>query len=143
MRTVELSPSTKLLNGSMQIFEYRHRLRNIDVLFISFHAEIARTRPRLAHPPPSPVHRSVASCFDDAHAYFLDIPEVAAQVRRGAVLCREQLLESTKMLRKVTQRTLLISISAYSSSSAHGCTLISLVPNGAYYVLRTSKEDVF
>eukprot|EP01042_Synura_sphagnicola_P000555 gene555-599_t len=59
--------------------------------------------PQLPFAPLLNLQRSVASCFDDAHTYFLDIPEVAAQVRRGAVLCREQLLESTKMLRKVEQ----------------------------------------
>lgn len=49
------------------------------------------------------LQRSVASCFDDAHSQFLELPEVAAQIRKGAVLCREQLYESTKMLRKVEQ----------------------------------------
>eukprot|EP00607_Mallomonas_marina_P008044 CAMPEP_0182417790 /NCGR_PEP_ID=MMETSP1167-20130531/2209_1 /TAXON_ID=2988 /ORGANISM="Mallomonas Sp, Strain CCMP3275" /LENGTH=881 /DNA_ID=CAMNT_0024591555 /DNA_START=232 /DNA_END=2877 /DNA_ORIENTATION=- len=49
------------------------------------------------------LQRSVATCFDEAHTCFLDMPEVAAQVRRGAMLCREQLYESIKMLQKVEQ----------------------------------------
>lgn len=49
------------------------------------------------------LQRSVALCFEQAHAQYQEYPEVAAQVRRGAVLCRQQLVESTKMLRKVEQ----------------------------------------
>ena len=47
------------------------------------------------------LQRSIAACFDEAHQAYKEFPEVATQVRRGAGLCREQLTESTKMLRKV------------------------------------------
>lgn len=49
------------------------------------------------------LQRSIATCFEEAHRHYQDYPEVAAQVRRGAALCRQQLVESTKMLRKVEQ----------------------------------------
>eukprot|EP00605_Chrysophyceae_sp_TOSAG23-4_P001256 GSChrysophyteH1.ASY1.ANO1.1367.1 assembled CDS len=49
------------------------------------------------------LQRSVATCFSDAHASYQDIPEVATQVRQGAVLCRQQFTESTKMLYKIEQ----------------------------------------
>eukprot|EP01039_Chlorochromonas_danica_P009194 gene9194-10154_t len=49
------------------------------------------------------LQRSIATCFEEAHAQYQMMPEVAVQVRRGAVLCRQQLVESTKMLRKVEQ----------------------------------------
>lgn len=47
------------------------------------------------------LQRSIAACFDEAHQAYKEFPDVATQVRRGAGLCREQLTESTKMLRKV------------------------------------------
>ena len=47
------------------------------------------------------LQQNVASCFADAHASYKDIPEVATQVRQGAVLCRRQYVESTKMLYKI------------------------------------------
>jgi hypothetical protein len=47
--------------------------------------------------------RSIADCFKEAHDSYADIPEVATQIRKGAALCRQQLMESTKMLRKVEQ----------------------------------------
>ena len=46
-------------------------------------------------------YRSIADCFKEAHESYADIPEVATQIRKGAALCRQQLMESTKMLRKV------------------------------------------
>ena len=49
------------------------------------------------------LQRSIASCFEQAHLAYQDIPEVATRVRRGAALCRSQLTESTKMLHKVEQ----------------------------------------
>merc|ERR1711871_1201234 len=49
------------------------------------------------------LQKSIASCFEDAHASYRDIPEVATDVRRGAVLCRNQFQESMKMLYKVEQ----------------------------------------
>jgi len=49
------------------------------------------------------LQRSIAVCFDEAHASYQDMPDVAHKVRRGAALCRDQLTESTKMLRKVEQ----------------------------------------
>ena len=49
------------------------------------------------------LQRNVATCFADAHASYQDIPEVATQVRQGAVLCRQQFTESTKMLYKIEQ----------------------------------------
>lgn len=49
------------------------------------------------------LQRSIATCFEEAHSHYHLLPEVATQVRRGAVLCRQQLVESTKMLRKVEQ----------------------------------------
>ena len=48
------------------------------------------------------LNRSIADCFKEAHESYADIPEVATQIRKGAALCRQQLMESTKMLRKVT-----------------------------------------
>lgn len=49
------------------------------------------------------LQRSIATCFEEVHASYKDLPEVASEVRQGAALCREQLTESTKMLRKVEQ----------------------------------------
>eukprot|EP00428_Durinskia_dybowskii_P078564 CAMPEP_0170361836 /NCGR_PEP_ID=MMETSP0117_2-20130122/4014_1 /TAXON_ID=400756 /ORGANISM="Durinskia baltica, Strain CSIRO CS-38" /LENGTH=931 /DNA_ID=CAMNT_0010616219 /DNA_START=249 /DNA_END=3044 /DNA_ORIENTATION=- len=49
------------------------------------------------------LQRSIAECFDEVHAAYKDLPDVASEVRQGASLCREQLTESTKMLRKVEQ----------------------------------------
>jgi serine/threonine protein kinase len=49
------------------------------------------------------LQRGIAQCFDEAHAYYAHMPEVATKVRKGAALCRHQLTESTKMLRKVEQ----------------------------------------
>ena len=49
------------------------------------------------------LQRSIASCFEQAHLAYQEIPEVATRVRRGAALCRSQLTESTKMLHKVEQ----------------------------------------
>jgi hypothetical protein len=49
------------------------------------------------------LQRSIADCFDEVHASYKDLPEVASEIRQGAALCREQLTESTKMLRKVEQ----------------------------------------
>lgn len=37
------------------------------------------------------------------HASYKDLPDVASEIRQGATLCRQQLTESTKMLRKVEQ----------------------------------------
>lgn len=45
--------------------------------------------------------RSIAACLDYAHMSYMEMPEVATQIRRGAVLCRLQVSESTHMLRKV------------------------------------------
>ena len=49
------------------------------------------------------LQRSIATCFDEVHASYKEMPEVASDIRQGAALCREQLTESTKMLRKVEQ----------------------------------------
>lgn len=49
------------------------------------------------------LQKSIAACFADAHAAYQDIPEVATDIRRGAVLCRNQFQESMKMLYKVEQ----------------------------------------
>jgi hypothetical protein len=49
------------------------------------------------------LQRSIALCFEDALASYVDYPEVATQIHRGAVMCRKQLMDSTKMLRKVEQ----------------------------------------
>ena len=49
------------------------------------------------------LQRSIATCFEEAHASYKDMPEVASQVRRGATMCRSQLVESVKMLRKIDQ----------------------------------------
>jgi serine/threonine protein kinase len=47
----------------------------------------------------------IANCFDELHLSYSQrgMSEVASQVRRGAVLCRAQLLQSTKMIRHVEQ----------------------------------------
>eukprot|EP01041_Mallomonas_annulata_P001989 gene1989-3869_t len=60
----------------------------------------AATSDALPFAPLLQLQRSVASCFDEAHSCFLELPEVSAQIRRGAMLCREQLHETVKMLRK-------------------------------------------
>jgi hypothetical protein len=49
------------------------------------------------------MNRSIATCFQEAHKQYEDYPEVAAHVRKGAVLCRQQFDESTMMLEKVRQ----------------------------------------
>jgi len=49
------------------------------------------------------LQRSIATCFDEVHASYQDMPEVASEIREGASLCREQLTQSLKMLRKVEQ----------------------------------------
>jgi hypothetical protein len=49
------------------------------------------------------LQRSIATCFEEAHGSYKEMPEVASQVRRGATICRAQLLESLKMLRKIDQ----------------------------------------
>jgi hypothetical protein len=49
------------------------------------------------------LQRSIAECFEEVHASYKDLPEVASEIRQGAALCRDQLTESTKMLRKVEQ----------------------------------------
>lgn len=58
---------------------------------------------QLALRPLLHLQRSIADCFREAHESYADIPEVAMQIRKGAALCRQQLMESTKMLRKVEQ----------------------------------------
>jgi hypothetical protein len=58
---------------------------------------------QLALRPLLHLQRSIAQCFREAHAFYADIPEVATQIRQGAALSRQQLMESTKMLRKVEQ----------------------------------------
>lgn len=49
------------------------------------------------------LQRSIALCFEDALSSYADYPEVATQIYKGAVMCRKQLMDSTKMLRKVEQ----------------------------------------
>jgi len=49
------------------------------------------------------LQRSIATCFDEVHASYKDLPEVASEIREGASLCREQLTQSMKMLRQVEQ----------------------------------------
>lgn len=49
------------------------------------------------------LQRRVAACFEDAQLNYLDIPEIASQVRLGALLCRQQLKESVIMLESVKQ----------------------------------------
>jgi hypothetical protein len=49
------------------------------------------------------LQRRIVLCFQDAHACFFDMPEVAAQIRLAASLCRTQLTQSVKMLRQVEQ----------------------------------------
>lgn len=49
------------------------------------------------------LQRSIATCFDEVHASYQDMPEVASEIREGASLCRDQLTQSLKMLRKVEQ----------------------------------------
>jgi hypothetical protein len=49
------------------------------------------------------LQRSIALLFEGAHESFASMPAVAVEVRKGALLCRIQLLESTKLLRKVEQ----------------------------------------
>jgi serine/threonine protein kinase len=46
---------------------------------------------------------NIAACFDDALTAYQYMPEIATEIRRGADLCRRQLMESTKMLRKIEQ----------------------------------------
>ena len=82
------------------------------------HAVIVKASPRSASPSNKTAHdtdsslqlgpllnlqRSIALCFEDALASYVDYPEVATQIHKGAVMCRKQLMDSTKMLRKVEQ----------------------------------------
>ena len=61
------------------------------------------TQHTLSHTLTDTLYRSIADCFKEAHESYADIPEVATQIRKGAALCRQQLMESTKMLRKVSE----------------------------------------
>lgn len=47
------------------------------------------------------LQRNIAVCFDEAHGSFVAFPELASEIRLGATMCRTQVLENTKMLRKV------------------------------------------
>lgn len=83
------------------------------------HAIVVKASPRSAPPSNKAPHetadsslqlgpllnlqRSIALCFEDALASYVDYPEVATQIHKGAVMCRKQLMDSTKMLRKVEQ----------------------------------------
>lgn len=49
------------------------------------------------------LQRNIAICLEEAHASYIEMPEIASQVRKGAVLCRLQVLESSKMLKTVEQ----------------------------------------
>jgi hypothetical protein len=49
------------------------------------------------------LQRHIASCFESIHKAYLGYPPVASEVRKGAVLCRAQLIETTKLLRTVEQ----------------------------------------
>ena len=49
------------------------------------------------------LQRCIATCFEEAHVSYKDMPEVASQVRKGATMCRAQLIDSVKMLKKIDQ----------------------------------------
>lgn len=49
------------------------------------------------------LQRSIAACFEESLAAYSGLPEVATKVRQGADLCRKQVTETSKMLRKVEQ----------------------------------------
>lgn len=50
----------------------------------------------------------LAKCFEELHSLYLDMPEVAAKIRSAAVMCRWQLNESTKMLRKIERTSMAV-----------------------------------
>lgn len=49
------------------------------------------------------LQKSIADCFEEAHECYKDYPQLASDIRLGAVLCRQQVLDNTKMLSKVEQ----------------------------------------
>lgn len=53
---------------------------------------------------------SIATCFDEVHAAYTKRghAQLASQVRKGALLCRNQLLNSTKMIRHVEQTATMV-----------------------------------
>ena len=49
------------------------------------------------------LQRSIASCLHSALCACAHEPAISSNIRKSAVLCREQLLQSTKLLRKIEQ----------------------------------------
>lgn len=54
------------------------------------------------------LQQNIATCFADVHAAIIEMPEISAQIRRGAVLCREQFKKSVQMLYKVEQTSVAV-----------------------------------
>jgi serine/threonine protein kinase len=54
------------------------------------------------------LQQNIATCFADVHAAITEMPEISAQIRRGAVLCREQFKKSVQMLYKVEQTSVAV-----------------------------------
>jgi serine/threonine protein kinase len=87
--------STTLTSSGTKVHDQTMVVRNKEDMFnVSNQVQLAP----LLH-----LQRSIAACLDYAHMSYLEMPEVATQIRRGAVLCRLQVSESTNMLRKVEQ----------------------------------------
>ena len=65
---------------------------------------------RLPLAPLMELQTSIASCFDEVHLAYANrgMSHLASQVRKGAMLCRNQLLNSTKMIRHVEQTATLV-----------------------------------
>ena len=49
------------------------------------------------------LHTSIAACLETAVQSYTDSPSAASTLRRSALLCRENLLGSMKLLRKIEQ----------------------------------------
>jgi len=63
------------------------------------------------HLPLAPLlhlQRNIAMCFEKAHKYYANDVELASHVRTAAVMCRQQISDSTKMLRKIEQTALAV-----------------------------------
>ena len=132
MSPLNLETKGVLNTGSVRDFQQLNSLADTTVMSLrdefdedeSFrgrdaNAIVVKSSPRSASPSnksghdqsENPLHlgpllnlqRSIALCFEDALASYVDYPEVATQIHKGAVMCRKQLMDSTKMLRKVEQ----------------------------------------
>ncbi len=49
------------------------------------------------------LQRKIEACFKESHRTYVDNPEMGAIIRKGAMLCREQFEESTKLLIQIDE----------------------------------------